>query len=197
MFSGEHLVRHQCPDCDVIFGNQRMLGLSPAQMAREYEELSRVYQEPDLTDWHLVLIALLSPTPPKLYLNWGAGNTSRMAQAAKARGLTVHEYDPYVVPAPPGMLRDVGQLSHYDGIISHNFIEHMPDPVAGLRLMLAHLKPGGAMAHATDCFSYAYAHTKYHLFFFVGRSVDTMAERAGLRAVRHDARTFLFYPVTP
>ena len=36
------------------------------------------------------------------------------------------------------------------------------------------------MAHATPCFEYLYEFTRFHLFFFLGRSRELLAKSAGL-----------------
>jgi len=37
------------------------------------------------------------------------------------------------------------------------------------------------MAHATPCFEYLFEYTRFHLFFFPGRSREVLAQRAGLK----------------
>ena len=36
------------------------------------------------------------------------------------------------------------------------------------------------MAHATGCFDYAYEYTRFHYFFFTGRSLALTAEKLGM-----------------
>lgn len=36
------------------------------------------------------------------------------------------------------------------------------------------------MSHATPCFEYLYEYTRFHLFFYLGRSRTLLAEKAGL-----------------
>jgi len=47
--------------------------------------------------------------------------------------------------------------------------------------MAEYLKPEGRMAHATPCFEYLYEYTRFHLFFFPGRSRFHLARNAGLK----------------
>jgi acyl dehydratase len=47
--------------------------------------------------------------------------------------------------------------------------------------MQALLKPGALMSHATPCFQYLYEYTRFHLFFFPGRSLEVLAEAADLQ----------------
>ena len=39
------------------------------------------------------------------------------------------------------------------------------------------------MAHATPCYEYLYEYTRFHLFFFAGKSKDLLLEKAGLQLV--------------
>ena len=43
------------------------------------------------------------------------------------------------------------------------------------------LKPGAVMAHSSPCYEYAYAVTRFHTLFLLGRSADALAERIGFR----------------
>jgi len=44
-------------------------------------------------------------------------------------------------------------------------------------------KAGSLMSHATPCFDYKFEFTRFHLFFFLGRSREVLAKRAGLDVV--------------
>ena len=69
----------------------------------------------------------------------------------------------------------------FDGIMSHNVIEHFQDPVTELRHMASLLRDkDSVMAHATGCYEYRYEYTRFHTFFYTGRSAAVLAEKAGL-----------------
>lgn len=195
-FNRERLVRYECPDCGVIFGTRRMLGLSPEALGEQYTELySSGYQEGDPTEVELALLKQLSPHPDGAYLNWAAGHRSSTSERAQAKGINLVGYDPYVPTSKPLLLKDPSELGVYDGIMSANFLEHLQDPVSGLREMRRHLKPDGLMIHSTGCFQYICHETRFHLFFFTGTSVEVMAGRAGLIAQRTtDPDVILFRP---
>ncbi len=67
---------------------------------------------------------------------------------------------------------------------------------AQFRQFRALLKPGGRMVHATPCYEWLYAYTRFHVFFALGDSIEALAQRTGFRvigAVRDgpfDARVF-------
>jgi len=68
----------------------------------------------------------------------------------------------------------------FDGIFSNNALEHLRYPAHELSMMRALLNKGCKMSHATPCFEYLYEFSRFHLFFFLGRSRAILAEKAGL-----------------
>src|SRR6185437_6930982 len=73
--------------------------------------------------------------------------------------------------------------------LSNNVLEHLTDPVQTLRFLAGLLRDGQSkMAHATPCYRYSFEFTRFHLFFFAGRSLARVAARAGLavRETWHD-----------
>ena len=63
---------------------------------------------------------------------------------------------------------------------SNDLIEHLQNPVEELCFMKSLLKPDGKMYHATGCYEYAFEYTRFHLFFFLGRSLQLLAQKSGL-----------------
>jgi hypothetical protein len=189
-FHGGRLVRHQCPACDVIFGTRRMLSLSAQEMSREYRDVYATYDEHDSTQLELHVFSYLRPRPGGRYLNFGAGRWSAALPQLRQQGYDIVAYEPYTTMASTATiitreeeLRD----QRFDGIMSNNLIEHLQDPVAALTQQAALLRDQeSCMVHATACYRYAFEGSRLHLFFFVGRSVATLARRAGLRVEETD-----------
>ena len=69
----------------------------------------------------------------------------------------------------------------FHGIFSNNVLEHLRYPIQDLRFLARLLHPGGRMSHATPCFEYLYEYTRFHLFFYLGRSRQLLASESGLR----------------
>ncbi len=69
----------------------------------------------------------------------------------------------------------------FDGLYSNNVLEHIRYPVEELKFMAGLLKANARMAHATPCFEYLYEYTRFRLFFYLGKSRDLLAEKAGLQ----------------
>jgi hypothetical protein len=189
-FHGGRLVRHQCPACDVIFGTRRMLSLSAAEMSREYGDVYATYDENDSTDLELHVFSYLRARPGGRYLNFGAGRWSSALPKLRQAGHDIVAYEPYTTAASTAtvLTRDEDlRERRFDGIMSNNLIEHLQDPVATLTKLAGLLRDRDAsMVHATACYRYEIEESRFHLFFFVGRSVEVMAKRAGLRVETTD-----------
>lgn len=185
MFGGGSLLRHQCPQCDLIFGPAKMLRLSETGLARDYEWHYRVFTEGDSTAQEVRAFHALQPRPDGIYLNWGAGAWSQTVDLLRQEGWQVYGYEPHgsATGGSPHCITDQQQLAamRFDGIFSNNVLEHLRHPARDLAAMRALLRQGGRMSHATPCFEYLYEFTRFHLFFYPGRARATLAARAGLQ----------------
>jgi hypothetical protein len=183
-FGGGELVRFQCPSCDLIFGADKIFQLTETELASEYEWHYRAYSEGDSTAQELRSFHALKPSKSGLYLNYGAGAWSNTMQLLKSEGWDVYAYEP-CASATSGntyVINDKSVLStmKFDGIFSNNLLEHLRQPVEELVFMKSLLKPNAAMSHSTACFAYLYEYTRFHLYFYLGRSREVLARKAGL-----------------
>jgi len=185
IFGGGELTRHQCPQCDLVFGPEKMLRLSEAALSRDYEWHYQVFSEGDSTAQEVRAFHALTPNRDGVYLNWGAGAWSKSVDVLRQDGWNVYAYEPHgsASASGPYLITNKEQLSamRFDGIFSNNVLEHLRYPIQALSTMRDLLKPGGKMSHATPCFEYLYEFTRFHLFFFPGRSRAILADKAGLR----------------
>ena len=182
-FGGGRLLRHQCPACDVIFGAQKMLALNAQELSAEYDVHYRLFTEGDSTDQEIRAFYALDPQPGGRYLNYGAGAWSRSVELLRAQGWSITAYEPTAsAQQQPGLITQPEALAalRFDGIYSNNVLEHLREPVDTLRQLASLLNPGGRMSHATPCYEYLYEYTRFHLFFFLGRSRNYLAHHAGL-----------------
>ena len=69
-FGGGRLQRYQCPDCEVIFGATKMLGLTAAELSQDYEWHYRAYSEGDTTEAEIRSFYALNPQKDGIYLNY-------------------------------------------------------------------------------------------------------------------------------
>lgn len=184
IFGGGNLLRHQCPACDVIFGADKMFQLSSAELSQDYEWHYKVYEEGDSTEQELRAFHSMNPSREGTYLNYGAGAWSRSVQVLRDEGWRVLAFEPhgsastnadYVISR-----RSALSAMKFDGVFSNNVLEHLRQPVSELSFMRSLLKPSGRMSVATPCFEYLYEYTRFHLFFYRGRSRVLLAREAGL-----------------
>ena len=185
IFEGGAIVRHQCPECDVIFGSAPMLALSAEELTQEYEWHYRVFTEGDSTEQELRAFHALGPDRDKKYVNWGSGAWSNTIDVLRAEGWQVYGFEPHgsAVGGSDAILTSMEQLVQLQphGIFSNNVLEHLRHPVAALQAMANLLPADGLMSHATPCFEYRFEFTRFHLFFFLGRSRSLLAREAGLQ----------------
>ena len=191
IFEGGKISRHQCPQCDVIFGSALMLSLSEEELSNEYEWHYRAFSEGDSTEQELRAFYALNPEREKKYVNWGSGAWSRSVEVLRADGWQVFGYEPHGSAGGEGsaILRSLDELVALQpsGIYSNNVLEHLRHPIDELKTMSSLLPPGSMMSHATPCFEYRFEFTRFHLFFFLGRSRHILADRAGLKMIDYVA----------
>lgn len=185
VFGGGRLERRECPACSCIFGPVKYLETPQPLVAADYRLLYAHYSEGDSTEAEVRAFHALEPKPGGLYLNWGSGAWSGTVDRLRGEGWDVWGYEPHAPVMQDGgdhpfVVRNRGEVSAlFDGIFSNNLIEHLFDPAEAFRDFGANLKPGGRMAHASPCYAYAFAFTRFHIFFPTGRAPERLGKRAG------------------
>jgi hypothetical protein len=195
IFGGGRLERYVCTGCGCIFGPTKFLELPAPLVDLDYGVLYTDYSEADSTEREIRAFDSLGARPGVPYLNWGCGRWTRTIPELRGRGHDVWGYE----PAPPEGERAPFVVharteitARFDGIFSNNVIEHMLDPVAEFRYFHDLLLPGGRMAHASPCYRYAYAYTRFHVVFLTGDAPQVLAERTGFRlAAREEEGDFI------
>lgn len=185
-FLGGRLVRHVCPSCDLVFGPQKMFELDTEMLDLEYRNLYRIYSEGDSTDSVIRTFHLLDPRPEGIYLDYGCGGEwSRAIEELRSKGWEIVGFEPSVERSTDHVLSDWADISErrFDGILTHNVLEHLFDPADTTRRLASLLAPGGRIVHATPCFEYCYEYSRFHVFFFLGRSAQLLAKLSGMSIV--------------
>lgn len=188
-FGGGRLERYVCPGCDCVFGPQKYLDLDEAIVGKDYQVLYSRYAEGDSTENELRAFRALKPEAGGRYLDWGAGGGwNRTLETLIREGWTVIAHEPNAGEAVAESGAQVwdGASGGFDGIFSNNVIEHFRDPIAQFRKFHELLKPGAKMAHASPCYDYCFAFTRFHSVFLLGRPPHILAERTGFRVVDHE-----------
>lgn len=189
VFGGGRLVRHECPACGCVFGPCKYLDTPASLVAADYRLLYAHYSEGDSTEAEVRAFHALDPEPGGLYLNWGSGAWSGTVDRLRAEGWDVWGYEPHAPISREGsghpfVVRNRGEVSAlFDGIFSNNVIEHLFDPAAAFRDFRTNLKPRARMAHASPCYAYACAFTRFHVFFPLREAAARLAERSGFRLI--------------
>jgi hypothetical protein len=179
------LIRHQCKNCQLIFGSEKMLKLSSEELSKQYVELYKNYSECDTTNVQVEIFNKCFLKPGK-YLNIGSGKTNL---AKHLPNIDLYEYDPYTEKLHDksiNSLDEVIKIGPFDGIFTHNVLEHYQNPIEELKLHGSLLKDDGMIVHSTVCYDYECVNTRFHLFFYLGKSTEYLASRAGLKLVDLD-----------
>lgn len=181
LFGGGKLERYQCPRCDTVFGPMKFLDLPDAVIAADYRTLYARYSEADSTGTEIAAFHAMSPRRDGRYLNWGAGAWSHSVESLRADGWNVDGFEPHA--STHSHKARAHLADSYDGIFSNNVIEHLRDPLSQFAEFAALLAEGGVMAHASPCYEYCYAYTRFHTYFPIGRSAETLARQSGFKLV--------------
>ncbi len=133
------------------------------------------------TEQETELFYRLHPSKSGIYLNWGSGSWSRTIDNLRKEGYNVYGYDPYAPTDSEYIIKDEETLKtfSFDGIFSHDLLEHLRNPLEMFKLCSEILKPQGIMIHSTACYDYVYEYSRFHLFFYTGDSVNVLCNKSG------------------
>jgi len=186
IFSGARLYRYQCNKCDLIYGPSLMLKKSMKHLSNEYKQHYRAYSEGDSTDLEIMAFKCLNPSRNKVYLNYGAGSWSRTSKILKSQGYNIVNFDPHstsnseIISSYPQLLK-----YKFDGIFLNNVMEHFRYPIKELKIMYKLLKHNGKIVNATPCYEYLYEYTRFHFFFYLGKSKIIIHEKANFKNIKY------------
>ena len=186
IFMGGLLERFVCPRCGVIFGPLKVTRMTDEELNREYAEHYRVFREGDATELELRAFEHLKPNRSGTYLNIGSGAWSESLLRLRKGGWDIYGYEPHSAAEVASRhdfvitrLEDVKAM-RFDGVMSNNTLEHFKDPIAAFRFFKTLLKDRGSrMVHSTPCYEYLHEHTRFHLHFFTGKSLDYLCRESG------------------
>lgn len=188
VFLGGKLRRFLCPNCNGIFGPNKMLLLDDHEFSDEYTTHYSVFSEGDSTEAEIRTFFRLNPEKGKKYLNYGSGAWSKTISTLRDQGFDLIGFDPYAPVKSEHIINSWEELSlhKFDGIFSHDLLEHLRNPVEEFNKMKTILSDEGIMVHSTACFNYVYEYTRFHLFFYTGTSVNEICNQTGLRVIAKD-----------
>jgi SAM-dependent methyltransferase len=186
MFNAGTLLRHKCPNCDLVFGDLRFLNLSEKEIDDDHDDLYSYYSEGDTVPFILNNLNSLEIFKNKglSYLDYACGIGS-MIPILKNMDYNIYGYDKHVKNS--NVLNNIDNQK-FDVIYSNNFIEHVTDPMTEIQKILVHLNDNGYLIMMSDCFDeYKIEYTHYHLYFYTGNSFNILCDRLNLDII--DSKT--------
>lgn len=179
------LRRRVCGECGLVFGPWPLVACRPEELAGLYRHLYTFFSEGSSTTYQERTFHLMNPSRRGAYLNYACGDWSEGIGHLRHHGWNVIGYEPFQPVTAAGIVRDAAALEPeaFDGVMSHNFIEHVQDPIAFFGRCRSLLKPGGIMAHSSPCYEYLAESSPLHLFFYCGDAPAKLAERAGFSQI--------------
>ena len=185
IFGGGKLVRYCCPSCGAVVGPNKMLDLSDEELSEEYGIHYQINVEGGSSEAEKETFMDLKPEKGKRYLNYGCGGWNDSIGELRKDGYDVWGFDPYAPNTSEHILTDINELEKmkFDGIFSHDLLEHLRNPVQTFQLFAKILKPDGLMAHSTACYKYVYEYDRFHLIFYTGNAVQVLCERTGFEVI--------------
>ncbi len=185
LFTQFPLHRFQCNQCGLIFGPLPLIQCAPQQLSRLYELLYEFFSEGASTRFQEKTFYLMNPSIQGHYLNYACGDWQVGIQRLRTLGWNVWGFEPFQSVQTEAIVSDIAQLSiqQFDGIMSHNYLEHVQNPATFFCQCKMLLKPAAVMYHSTPCYEYKYEVSPLHLYFFVGDSIDRLAQHTGFRKI--------------
>lgn len=196
IFGGGRLVRFRCAKCGAIIGPNKMWELTEPELSEEYKYHYKLFEEGQTSEAEMQTFFALKPEKDKIYLDYGCGAWSYTIEALRAQGYNVYGFDPYAPVDSEYIISDFDEIRKmkFDGIFSHDLLEHLRYPVETFDLFAEILKPDGKMAHATACYKYVYEYTRFHLVFYTGNSVEELCKRTKFKLTeRIEDNDILFF----
>lgn len=179
IFNAGTLIRHQCPNCGLIFGDLRFLSLSEKEIQDDHADLYSYYQEGYTVPFIMNNLNSLNLFENKSlsYLDYACG-IGHMIPILKRLGYDIHGYDKYVTN--DNVLNNIDHMK-FDVIYINNFIEHVIHPIDDLKKILVHLNDNGYFIIMSDCLDeYKIEYTHYHVYFYTGNSFNVLCNKLHL-----------------
>lgn len=177
IFEAGELIRYQCPNCDVIFGDLRFLTMPIDEISKDYEDLYSYYKEGDTSKYILDVLNTINLGKQKTYLDYACGKTYNTLNLLNSNGYNTYGFDRYVEMDHPKFISTINNNMKYDVVYSSNFIEHVINPVDDLNKLINLLDTNGKLVMISPCWEYCYSLTHYHTFFFIGKSVKYLCDK--------------------
>jgi hypothetical protein len=126
---------------------------------------------------------LLNPSRLGRYLNYACGDFAAGLDSLLHGGWDVQGFEPFQPQRHPRIHREIAAVEGqaFDGVFTHNYLEHPQSLRAMFGTIHGLLQPGGVMAHSTPCCEYLFEDVPFHLYFLTGGSLPRLCDRTGFR----------------
>ena len=183
-FEAGRLVRYQCPNCEVIFGDLRFLGLPSEEIDKDYEDVHVIFSETDTSEGRVIMFNKFELDKSLEYLDYACGAFPDTLNKLNNQGWTTYGYDKHVTVPHSRFLSNIDNRT-FDVVYTNNYIEHLIDPIKDFDDILKHVKPGGKLIMASPCweFRYCYDISHHHTFFFSEKSLKVLEKKLNIKQI--------------
>lgn len=185
MFNAGELIRYQCPNCEVIFGDLRFLNLPKDEIEKDYQDVYSYFKEGDTTSDILTVFDKIDILKNKnlKYLDYACGEWNNAIEKLSQDGYNIKGYDKYV-NGKKNILNNLDETTKFDVIYNNNYAEHLINPLEDISYMLSFLEPNGYLIFITQCFDYCIEYTHYHTFYFSDKSLQIIADKLNVSFIK-------------
>ncbi len=183
----------RCPCCEFIFLDKKF-HISLEDEKKQYNYHNNSFEDSGYVKMlENFLDYFWKETKPKTALDFGSGPGPVLYEIMRQRGVKTECYDKFY------QTKKVYIDKRYDLITSTEVFEHLDNPKEVLKLLASHLSPNGVIAIMTlfhtnkqeDFLKWWYRRDPTHIGFFTPKSVEIMAEKYGLKVLKHDNKRII------
>lgn len=177
--------RIKCTSCQLIYGPLSVINKDPKRLSEDYKILYSHYKEGETHIYQRMAFEALEGVKEKKYLNFACGAWKDGINELIKDGWDVYGYEPNLPFQHKHIKQKMTELDdmEFGGLFTHNFIEHIQDPVNMFATWNKMLKIGDKMVHSSACFKWKFDFSNFHIFFFLGESLNILAKRTGFKVL--------------
>ncbi len=181
------LSRIECPHCQLIYGPLSVINKDPKRLSEDYKILYSYYDEGETPFYQKMAFDALEGIKKKKYLNYACGTWKEGISKLRSEGWNVFGFEPNLPNQHAFIKTNFEEFNNisFDGLFTHNFIEHIQNPIELFTLWNQMLKIGDRMVHSSPCFKWKYDFSNFHIFFFLGSSLEILAQRTGFKIIQY------------
>lgn len=179
-FAIAEIKRNMCDGCGLIFGPQEIITMSKEDLnliyLKLYKNHSNTYNTSDYFNFFR-----MNPTIDKKYVNYACGSNPAYISNIRKDGYNLIGYDVSLSQENEYLYQNLDNcpIKKFNGLISHNYIEHVQNPVEWFIELNKIIHMNEIMIHSTGCIGYVLERSPFHLFFHTPKTLLILAQRTG------------------